>query len=464
MGMKKTLGALVVFGGLLGAYAYVRSIPEKGEPAARFTPIPHIKADDVAKIQIAKEGEKVVLVRVDGENFRTAEPVDYPADKSAVKTLLEKLGKLQFGDRVTDKAEKHAEFEVDDEKGVHVMVYEKSDADKPRADFYVGAMKDGYTMLRAAGKNDVVQVVGAIKSIFGRDLKGWRDKSILDFKREEAERIEVDSPAGRYVLVAEAKAPDSEPPSGHETHAKKTAWKLDTTPIVVDSLDDDVPSGIVTALAGLKAADFADGIKLDEAGLENPAWTISVGVKGGATHRLLVGNKKGDQDTYVKVPDKPQVFLIKKYTVDRIARRPIDLRDKTVTSFKDDDIEEVEIVKAKDRLLLHRASGSWTSTPSTKLDDVKVKSAVSALAGLKAIAFSDISDPKKTGLGKPEGVVTVRLRDKSKVALRVGAEAEDNTVYLVRDGRPDVFLIKKYTVERFLKKREDLEKKDSGKN
>lgn len=454
--MKKSLVSLLVLGGLVGAYLYVQHIPQKGEPKARFSPIPHLKKDDIQKVEMTKEGEKVVLTRVGPETFKVTQPIDYPADKSSVKLMLEKLEKLQFGDMVTDKPEKHAEFEVTAEKGVRLAVYEKDNTDKPRADFWIGAMKDGYTLLRAEGHNEVVQVVGAIKSIFAKDLKGWRDKAILDFKREDANKIEVESPAGTYVLHAETAADEAKP-----NKKEKTTWKLDVTPMVVETLDDDVPSGIVTALYSLKAADFADGVKLADVGLEQPLWTITVSLTDQSKKQLLIGNKKDEQDTYVKVPDQAQVFLIKKYTLDRIARRPIDLRDKTVTSFKDDDVAEVEIVKDKSRLQLRKDNDSWKATPPTKLDDIKVKSAISALANMKATGFSEQRDPVKTGLGKPQGVVTVSLKDKSKIVLRVGSEAEDNAVYLAREGRPDIFLLKKYTAERFLKTATDLEKKET---
>ena len=44
----------------------------------------------------------------------------------------------------------------------------------------------------------------------------------------------------------------------------------------------------------------------------------------------LIGNKKGDDDYYVKVPEAPQVFLVKKYNADRVVKRPIEFRDKTL--------------------------------------------------------------------------------------------------------------------------------------
>ena len=45
---------------------------------------------------------------------------------------------------------------------------------------------------------------------------------------------------------------------------------------------------------------------------------------------MLIGKKKGEEDFYVKRADAPQVFLVKKYNLERINKRPIEFRDKTI--------------------------------------------------------------------------------------------------------------------------------------
>ena len=120
---RRTIVALVLFGCLLGLALWVRTVPEKGDRTVNrpgpFSPVP---AEEIAKVTVREAGRTIVLSRVDKEAFRVVEPVDYPADPYGTKTLVEKLSKMLFGDIVTDRADKHAEFEVDDAKGTRVTV------------------------------------------------------------------------------------------------------------------------------------------------------------------------------------------------------------------------------------------------------------------------------------------------------------------------------------------------------
>lgn len=433
--MQKTLGALVLLGALIGAFFYVRSRPEPGTVTMHARPVPVVLADKIDKIQVISPGDKkVVLQRKEGETFRIAEPIDYPADSYSVKQILDRIAKLDFGAIVTDKPDRFGEFEVDDAKGAKVTVYGKDG--KVLADFIVGKISNGATMIRGAGKNEVFGALGSLKFIFSKDLKNWRDKSILDFKKEDVTRI------------------DAGPVAVSTTDQK--AWKVEASPIKIDALDDGVPNGIVSSLTSLKAADFADEKKPAEVGLDPAKQTIVVTLKDGSKKTLLCGNTQGE-DTWVKVPERDQVFTLKKYTMERIVVPPIDWRDKTVTSFSDDDVTRVDVVHGADKLTIERAGASFKVTPPvTPLDDVKVKSLLKGLASLKASSFST-DPPAATGLAKPSATIHVALKDKSAVDLRVGGSDATDT-WVQRAGRADVFKFKKYAIDRFLKKGDDLKK------
>ena len=84
-----------------------------------------------------------------------------------------------------------------------------------------------------------------------------------------------------------------------------------------------------------KAQDFGDSVKPADAGLEPPALTVTVDLKGGKKATALIGNKKGDDEYYVKTPEAPQVFVVKKYNIERVLKRPIEFRDKTLCDIPD---------------------------------------------------------------------------------------------------------------------------------
>src|SRR5262245_17694335 len=114
------LGAMIV----LGILAVVTmKAPPKGERVGpRERPIAAFKADDVKELELSSNaGKDKVPIKRDGAGWKITQPAENAADNALVKTAVEQLEKLQFGDLVTEKKEKFADLEVSDDKGAHVI-------------------------------------------------------------------------------------------------------------------------------------------------------------------------------------------------------------------------------------------------------------------------------------------------------------------------------------------------------
>ena len=127
---------------------------------------------------------------------------------------------------------------------------------------------------------------------------------------------------------------------------------------------------------------------------------------------MLIGKKKGEEDFYVKRADSPQVFLVKKYNLERINKRPIEFRDKTICNLADDNVTQVAVTRAKDSFTLVKdpkktGDDAWklTKPAGVTLDTSKVNDIVSAFKEWKASGFAEDSSPKATGLAKPTATV-----------------------------------------------------------
>ena len=102
--------------------------------------------------------------------------------------------------------------------------------------------------------------------------------------------------------------------------------------------------------------------------------------------------------------------------------------------------------------------GKWSAGKGTA-DATKVKPAVAGFDNLVASGFSDETLPAKTGLAKPAGRAVLHPKGKPPVTLTVGAATKDGDYYVQRAGSPDVYLVKKHAVDRWMKKTADLIKK-----
>jgi hypothetical protein len=450
---RKTLLAGGVFAGLLLISLIVLRAPEKGSRTGEAPrPVPKIAAGAIDTLEVTKDG-KTTVIKKEGSTYKVTAPVPYAADVEAAKQAFEALEKLEFSGIVSDQKAKHNELEVGDKsprvvakKGTTVL-----------ADVRIGKVSNNQTMVRVEGKDEVWQAVGSLKYQFDKDAAGWRDKSIVTFAEGDAERLEVVSKSGGKITL-------SKPPKGDA--GADTAWKVVESSVKVEPFDKAVPSDVVSAMSGLKANDFADGVSPADSGLDAPELTVTVGLKGDRKETLLIGKKKGEEDFYVKSDKSPQVFLVKKYSVDRINKRPIDYREKVLCDLADADISQVAVTHDKDSYTLvkdPKKSGAeaWKlSKPAgLTLDTAKAPNIASAFKEWKGSGFAEDSSAKATGLDKPAATIVATGKGKS-CTLKVGKElADKQNSYVAVGGQSDVLIAPKWSLDRVLVKVDDLKKK-----
>jgi hypothetical protein len=135
---RKPVYAMIAFA-VLGVLALVTlRRPEKGEAASdRQRPLTKLDPAALDTIEVTRGGAKTV-VKKEGAKFKVTEPVAYAADDFACKTAFDALTSLSLGDLVSENKAKHAEFEVDDAKGIHLVAKSSAQGGKVLADFVVG--------------------------------------------------------------------------------------------------------------------------------------------------------------------------------------------------------------------------------------------------------------------------------------------------------------------------------------
>ena len=451
---RKTLYALAAFAGLGIIAIVLLTRPQKGERASdNPRPVAKINPADVETIEVTKAGATSVIKSAGGK-FTVTAPVAYAADEPAAKTAFEGVGKMDVSDLVTEQKAKHAEFEVDDKSGIHLVV--KAKGGKVLADVIVGKTTGPGTMVRPAGKDEVWQASGISKYVFDKSPADWRDKSITTFTATDAEQVEIATKDGGKTIAKKTGA----------KVGSDDGWSIVESSVKVDKLDNSIPNGIVSALSIWKAQDFADGVKLADAGLEPPALTVTVDLKGGKKVTALIGNKKGDDEYYVKTPEAPQVFIVKKYNADRVLKRPIEFRDKTLCDIADTDLAEVAVTHGDNSYTIAKTGSDWKASKPAKLevDSSKVTFA-SAFKEWKAQSFAEDATPKTNGLAKPQATIVAKGKGKppATCTIKVGEETKDKLNYYVMTGKgSEVYLAPKWNVDRVLVKLDDLKKSSTS--
>jgi len=453
---RKTLIAGAIFAGLVLVTIGLLRSPEKGtRPAGeRPRPIPKLKADAFDTLEVTKGGATTVIKK-QGDDYQIVKPIDYAADKDGAKSAFEAIAKLEFHDVVSDQKSRHNEFELGD-GSLRVAVKK---GDKLLADLHVGKTANDETLVRIEGKNDVWASTGFFKYQFDKDTLGWRDKHIARFQDNEAEKIEVvHKTRGRIVV--------SRPPP---TDGGATPeWRVVESGTKVEPFDKMAPPDLVTAFCTLLANEFVDNAKPEETGLDSPENTITVTLRNGKQYRILVGKKKGEDDGYVKMADKPQVFIIKKYTFDRLNKRPIDFRDKTICNLTAAEVTDVAVAREKDPFIITRPPGktgddAWkVIKPAGMAPDISKANAIAgSFVDWKAQGYAEDNSPKTTGLAKPAITISVKSNVKGHAcALKVGGETADKSnYYVMANNQPDIFVVGKWAIDRIAVKLDEVKRK-----
>jgi hypothetical protein len=412
--------------------------------------LPPIAAGTLDSIDVTRQGVTSTIKR-EGGKYKVTAPVAAAADEGNAKTAFEALEKLVLGNIVTENKAKHAEFEVNDAKAIHVVA--KAGA-LPQADLFVGKAVGNGTMVRVAGKDDVWQAEGPLRSTFDKAPADWRDRSVLTFSAADAETLTVKSggaSGGMIVVKKNGKTPTNE-----------DKWDLVSSVPKMERLDDSVPNGIVSAMSTFKTNDFADGATPAGTGLDNPSLTITVGLKGGKNATLLVGNKKAPDELYMKTPESPQIYVVKSFNSDRIVKHPLDFKDKTLADVGEADLKEVAVTHGADSYTLVHEGTTWKATKPAKfsLDPGRTPSIGGAFKAWKATSIADNVPPATTGLAKPKATIAIKSMKGDSITFKVGEDAADKqNVYLSSSKSPDIYLAPKWSTDRLLVKLDDLKKK-----
>ena len=446
---RKTLLAGVVLAGLtLVAVVTLRS-PEKGTRTAATTqrPVAPIAKDGVDTLEVTKAGATTIIKKT-GDTYALVKPVAFPADKDAAKQAFEAFDKLEWERVVSDKKARHGEFELGDDS---LRVVAKK-GDTVLADLRVGKTANQSTLIRLEGKDAVWSVNGIQKYYVDKDPTAWRNKSIMTFVEKDAEKLTVTAKDGSKIVLGKPAPTDAGAPAD---------WKVVESTVKVDKFDKTTATGVVSQLASWSANEFADAAKPEETGLDTPELTISVGLAGGKTLTALIGKKKGEEDTYVKLATGPQVYVVKKWSLERLNKRPIEFREKTLCDLTAAEITEVAVTHDKDTFTIAKAGEEWKLTKPTgiTLDTSKVAGITGAFSDWKAQSFAE--DAKAAGFAKPTAIINAKSGAKGRgCQLKVGAETPEKGNFFIQvAGQAEVMIVQKWSLDRVLAKLDDLKKK-----
>ena len=157
----------------------------------------------------------------------------YPADEFSVKQLLGSLHRLKVVSLISSNPEKQNLFQVDS-TGTILSLTERGGT---TTEFIVGKSGPAFseTYVRPAASNNVYLAEGLSPWEVNKEVRDWRDKTILNVPQDSIRSITYRYPKDEFTIV------------------RDSLWRIKK-----DTVSSNTMKGLLTALSSLRAEDFVD--------------------------------------------------------------------------------------------------------------------------------------------------------------------------------------------------------------
>lgn len=260
--------------------------------------------------------------------------------------------------------------------------------------------------------------------------------------------------------------------AGQEVLIKKNGEAYQVISPVEAKADKRTAEAVLTALINAEKVRTVSEEAKDLApfGLDQPALSLAVKLKGGAKRELSLGSLTitGD-DVYGRLLGKKGVFLLAKSTWESVNRTMFDLRDRTVLAFEEMKVDRLEVTRDGQTLAVDVIDKGPPQRFRVKLpldtegDFDDIRDLLDLLKNLQARGYGEYQ-PKSLssyGLDKPDITVKIWAEGikKSPLVLFLGKEHDKNQFYAGLEPVNEVIYVDKKFVQGLPKSAYDLREK-----
>ena len=423
-GLRSTVVLLAVALGL-GAYIYFveSDRPPGGTPEARET-VFDFESDDIIRLSVtAESGDRTVIEKAN-DRWRLVEPFAGAVDVTEVVAVSSGLATLEIQRTVTEPedapdltafglAEPRIEIGVTTTTGTdtRLVIGERT----PTGD-------DLYATI--AGSNRVFLISGYLDGTFNRTTFDLRDKTILDFTRDQVDSLEI---TGTDTAI--------------RLRQEDSRWSL-VSPIEAHA-DVGVTNGLVGRMSTgqMAAIEVESTDKLEPYGLDTPRLTVAVGL-GSLAATLLIGDTTPTGTVYARDTARELVFTVDESLVTELEQGVDEYRKKNLFAFRPFNATVLELDRDGERWVFEKVEtttdGEAVTWRRTAPDDGDVEPSamddlLAKLSNLRAESF--VASRDGTGLEAPAWTIRVTF-DENGEHERVAVGRIGDEVFAVNGDEP----------------------------
>ncbi len=418
----------------LGAFVYFYEIEggkKREEAAEQAKKLFQFDKEEVKSISLDRESGSIILKKENG-GWKLVAPIQAKADETAVDGLASELSSIQVERSLEPGSVDWKDYGLDN----------------PNLKISVG-LQDGRRLDLELGDKDFNQ-----DSVFGRiphvakvlvlpgllyttaDKKpvDFRDKTVLEFDREQVREVEIRAKRKTYRLQKEGQD-----------------WSI-REPIQARADRSEIRS-LLSDLEFARVEEFVErgAGELKTYGLNAPSSRVDLYLGDNRARKtLLVGKKVGAQ-FYAKDDAGEDVFRIKEDLVEKFDLDLSKLRDRKMARFERDEVKRIE-VKLPDRKFefVKDSEDQWrlrtpTGHEEKSVLEYKLFWPLEDLEGKEIVDQANLDDPKY-GFSEPSAEVKVVKKDDQIIEVVLG-KTEGEVVFGKAAPDPTLYKVDKKVLE-----------------
>jgi hypothetical protein len=302
---------------LVAYFASALSDPKRAEPISYR--LPQLTSAGVDEISISKNGVDILLKkqangwRIAGPKFGNIEPPE--ADQTQVDGIIA-IFKDGIGMDLSESFDDSKAVPFGFDKDIVTVTIRNTGQELTQ--FKIGKKAGpNRTFIMPASEPKVYRAMADMRRLFDKAPVDFRVRNAWQAQFEKMSSLTIQEPGGIETKLLRVAGPASQDPFGRPIPGPKV-WQDESPSAPLDTASLD---SIGRTLAYPKAADFADSITPQEAGIgQNFSFTITL--EDGSTHTLLVGKKDDQGRAYAQRAPDGDLIIIDKYTVDTLLKSP----------------------------------------------------------------------------------------------------------------------------------------------
>lgn len=157
--------------------------------------LPKDDGDKITKIEIKNADKSNVTLEKKGDTWELTAPVSAKAEQANVKSLIDNLKELKIKETIARSGDLYPQYELTDEKAVHVVAYKGAEK---AVDLYFGKSGSRGQVVRVGGRDGVFVGDKYSSYLYTREVKNWRERTILKFEDANAIQVTVENKNGLF--------------------------------------------------------------------------------------------------------------------------------------------------------------------------------------------------------------------------------------------------------------------------